>query len=391
MPIRNSLIVALASLALVAPVRAQSAPVLVISQPSAEQPPTDGGKSWRAPKCERVAGTDAVTFTLDEGATLAGTTRRLGSSGYTFGLAALPAGNTLAAVFNRTYYRSTSAGCRWTEIGEIPTVSDGFPVTLVASAGDRAYGYSDGRPDLARLEGRNIASLRAPVDAIVGMGADSADGNRARLGGGDGSIWETTDGGEGRWTFLGAAPLPSNPIVYRAAFDPADLDHAIVTVATDGAYVTFDGGASWTRSTGLSSTGDGPVNVFNAVVAPAGGHVVWAMGLDLDEADAGAPSGGRHIYRSTDGGLTFTPVVDQSEDVRLQNGPTMAAPPNSTDVVYFTFGMSFQNYGTDVFRYDEATGQVTKTHNAFDRVPAIAFNPGDPSVMYLGLAYEGGF
>jgi len=155
--------------------------------------------------------------------------------------------------------------------------------------------------------------------------------------------------------------------------------------------VSFDGGRNWTRSTGLSSTGTGPVNVFNAVIAPAGGQVVWAMGLDLDEADAGAPSGGRHIYRSTDGGVTFMPVVDQSDEIRLQNGPTMAAPPDSTDVVYFTFGMSFGNYGTDVFRYDEATGQVTKTHNDFDRVPAIAFNPADPSVMYLGLAYEGGF
>lgn len=359
-----------------------SASVLALSLPAAAQ---DRGKGWSIPHCNKVTGTAAVTFTTDEGATLAPLQGQLRVTGYTYGLVALQTANTLDAVYNRTFFRSTSAGCKWDAIAQIPSVSDGFPVTLVASAGDRAFGFSDGRPDLVRLDGTAVAVLRSPVDAIVGFAADAADGNRARVGAGDGTIWETRDGGAS-WSRIGG--IPAGALVYRVAFDPSNMNHVVVGVASDGAYVSFDGGATFDRALGLSSIGKGPVNVFSAVMSQANGNVVSVMGLDLAEADAGAPSQGRHIYRSTDGGLTFVPVVDGSPDVVLQNGPYMTTHPTNADVVYFTYGTSFQGYGTDVYKYDAATGSTTKTHNDNHGVPSIAFNPADPSVMYLGLAHE---
>ncbi len=45
-------------------------------------------------------------------------------------------------------------------------------------------------------------------------------------------------------------------------------------------------------------------------------------------------------------------------------------------------------YGTDVYRYDAATGMLTLTHNSYDDINAIAFWPGDPRVMYVGLEVE---
>jgi hypothetical protein len=44
--------------------------------------------------------------------------------------------------------------------------------------------------------------------------------------------------------------------------------------------------------------------------------------------------------------------------------------------------------GAEVARASDATGQTTKTHNGFHGLPAIAFNPADPAVMYLALALE---
>jgi hypothetical protein len=85
---------------------------------------------------------------------------------------------------------------------------------------------------------------------------------------------------------------------------------------------------------------------------------------------------------------TYAPVVDQSADVTLINGPTMAAHPTNANVLYFTFGTSFSGYGTDLYRFDTATSQVTKTHNAYHGIDAFAFNPAAPSVMYLGLVKE---
>ncbi len=111
------------------------------------------------------------------------------------------------------------------------------------------------------------------------------------------------------------------------------------------------------------------------------------MALDLDESGAGAPSQGRHIYRSGDGGLTFAPLVDGSGDIVLTNGPLLVAHPNAPGVHYFTFGSRFIDPpGTVLYRYDHAAGRTTWT---FTRdalgMRALDFNPADAGVMYPGL------
>ena len=45
-------------------------------------------------------------------------------------------------------------------------------------------------------------------------------------------------------------------------------------------------------------------------------------------------------------------------------------------------------YGTDLYRYDQGTREVTLTHNSYSEIGAIAFHPGHPELMYLGLANE---
>jgi hypothetical protein len=328
----------------------------------------------------------SVTFTTDDGATLTPNTGVLRGTTYSYGLVATDAANTLFLAKDRTVYRSANAGCRWTAVDVVPTVSDNFPLTLTAAPDGRAYAWADGRADLARVDGRRVVTLKSPVGEIVGMGT-AADGT-VRLGDGTGRLWESRDLGVS-WTALGTTPVaPGTEIVYRAAFDPANLDHALVGTTRQGFFVTQDGGQTWTKATGLAADAVGPVNGFQAVVSPADPNTVYAMALDLNEADLGAPSGGRHIYASLDGGFSFAPVVDSSADVILPNGPVMAAHPADPDVVYFVYGTSVGDYGTDLYRYDGLTGQVTKTHNAYDRITAIAFNPADSAVMYLGLANE---
>ncbi|HJQ96933.1 MAG TPA: hypothetical protein VJ826_01405 [Candidatus Polarisedimenticolaceae bacterium] len=344
------------------------------------------GGTWEAPSCRHVAGAPLVAITSDEGATLATSPRPVRGTDYAFGLAILKdVPNTMLLAHNRTLQRSTTAGCRWMTIGEIPTTSDGFPASLAAARGDRAYAWSDNRNDLVRIDGKVMTALRSPVESIVGIATDPLDTNGVRLAGGDGSLWISRDGGD---RFEQQSSPARGLLFYRAGFDPSNLDHVVFGVASVGAYVTFDGGQTWTRSTGLSSTGTGPVNVFNVVVSPADPQRVFVMGLDIAEADSGAPSQGRHIYLSRDGGLTFEPVVDASADVTIPNQSPMAAHPTNHDVVYFTFGTSFFGYGADLYKYDDTTGQVTKTHNDYHRIPVVDFNPVDPNVMYLGLGLE---
>jgi len=346
------------------------------------------GGPWQAPACKSIAGSSSIAFTSDEGATLVTAGRPLRPTSYAYGLAVLPdVPNTMLLAVGRSLLRSTNAGCRFTTVGTVQSTSDGFPISLVAARGDRAFAWSENRNDLARIDGTTITYLGSPVDAIVGLGTDPRDADRVRFGDGNGQLWESTDGGA-RFSPIGSRIPGSSFLFYRAAFDPSDLNHVVVGSVVNGAFVTFDGGRTWNQASGLSSTGSGAVNVFSVIVSPADPRTVYAMGLDIAESDAGAPSQGRHIYRSADGGLTFRPVVDRSSDVILPNGVPMAGHPTEEGILYFTYGTSFGGYGADLYRYDDTTGQVTKTHNAYHGLPSIAFNPADPSTMYLGLALE---
>jgi hypothetical protein len=218
--------------------------------------------------------------------------------------------------------------------------------------------------------------LKPPV-TIVGI---TANGDRVRIGGDDGTIWESVDGG-GAWTQLGIRAFSAVNLVYRAAFDPANLDHVVFGASSMGAMVTFDGARSWAPVKGLGAG----TNVFSIVVSPADPKIVWAMAINLAEADANAPSEGRHIYRSIDGGASFTPVIDSAPGVHLINGPLIAAHPTDPNVLYFVFGTYFDAYGTDLYRYDAASKALTVSHFDYDDFDAIAFSPADPSVMYFGL------
>ena len=338
-----------------------------------------GAQAWTTPACTSVSGTAAVTFTLDEGETLTPTTEALQGIGYTFGLVALDAPNTLLAEHQGQILRSTDAGCTWSGLGAVSAI-----LTLQPAPGGIAYAYQDNGAPLYRIEGATITKLTAPVSGILGLGADPGQGTHLRLGDGFGGLWDSTDAGA-TWMPTGVqAPVGSGPLVYRYAFDPRSLDHIVVGSAVSGAHVSTDGGLTWKASTGLGAHN---TNVFSVVISPTDSSVVWAQGIDLDHTnDPG--SSGRMIWRSTDGGLSFTPVVTQTPEITLRNQELLAAHPTDPNVLYFVFGTYYQGFGTDIYRYDQTTTKVTKTHNKYNDISALTFSPADPKVMYLGLTSD---
>ena len=316
------------------------------------------------PACSTVSGTAAVVFSRDGGQTLVPAAQKLSGIGYTYGLAALDP-STLIAVHNTTVIVSSDAGCNWHTAGEV-VFDDPYPPNVVPAGAARAYLWSDARRNLAVYANGAITTLKPPVE-IAGLGAA---GDRVRIGGSDGTLWESVDAGQS-WSRIGSS---TGGNAYRAAFDPSNLDHVVVGFMSAGASVTFDGGRTWTRANGFAS----PANVFSIVISPADPDVVWAMGLSIDGEK-------RHIDLSRDGGLSFTPVVEAGNGVTLVNGTLLAAHPANRDLLYFVFGTYFDGYGTDLFRFDAATHTLTKTHFSHDDFDAIAFSPADPNVMYFGL------
>lgn len=320
------------------------------------------------PQCSMVTGTGGVTFTRDEGRTLAPTAEPMRPIAYTWGVAALDEPDTLLAWHRDDLLLSTDGGCSWRVAAHVEEWD--FPPTLTAAKGGRAYVWSENRRFLYRYDARGLVSLKPPAD-FLGVGVDPENGDRVRAGGSDGTVWESVDAGL-TWTQIGALAGPVG--YYRFAFDPRNLDHIVAGTLANGAYVSRDGGKNWTRATGLAARS---ANVFQIVFSPVDSNRVWAMGIDLGDS-------GRHIYVSDDGGETWRIVLTEQPGVKLINGPTMAAHPVNRDVVYFIFGTHFQGYGTDVFRYDLQSG-LTVTHNDYHGVNAIAFSRRDPGVMYLGL------
>ncbi len=336
--------------------------------------------AWTVPSCARVTGDGAVTYTTDDGASLAPTTGTLKPVSYTHGLVALDTPNTLLATRNSELQRSTDAGCTWTRVATLGSGS----TRLTAAPGGRAFAWEMSGTYLARVDGRTVTPLTAPTANIVGVGTDRARPGHVRLAGGDGRLFDSTDGGAS-WKAVGSRAFGGGTTVYSVAFDPADPDHAVAGGMARGGAVTTDGGATWTSSTGLSGTAGGAANLFHAVVSPANPSVVHALGIDLVEAAPGSGSEGRHLYRSADGGRTFVKTVDDSAETKLTNGTLLAPSPTDANVLYFAYGTYYQDYGTDLFRLDTATGKIGKTHNAYDGISAIAFNPARPKVMYLGV------
>jgi len=342
-----------------------------------------GQEGWSLPDCHKVSGAPNVTMTRNEGKTLAKTAGQMAPYSYTFGLVPLEQPDTLLLAVGSKISRSTDVGCTWQPLADLTAQTGNALLLLERAAKDRVYGWAVNGNALATINGDKATATTVPGSGMIGLGVSRAQAKQLRFGDTEGTLWASDDGGKS-WIRSGGI---AGHWLYRMAFDPADADHIVIGTMSDGVFTSVDGGKSWQPATGIAPP-ETSVNIFNVVVSPANPDVVWAQGINLAEADAHAPSEGRHVYRSGDGGRTFEVVVDQDHRVTLTNGPLMVPHPTDDSVLYFIFGTSFGGYGTDLYRYDHGTREVTLTHNSYSEIGAIAFHPSAPKLMYLGLVND---
>ncbi|HSK04585.1 MAG TPA: hypothetical protein VK932_25205 [Kofleriaceae bacterium] len=331
--------------------------------------------SWSVPECTIVVGAP-VTFTRDDGRTLAKIEPALSGTTYTTSVIALEEPNQLLAAKDSALYRSGDSGCHWTSLGQVA----GDFIQLVPGAGDRAYGYSPHLPDVLVVTDNGAAYVPGPGADVRGLAARPDAPGTLRLVDAEGSVYASEDDG-GTWTWLGAAPGVTEGSVQAAAFGGAALDRVVIAV-WGGVSTSIDGGRQWRRATGLSRTS---ANIFSVAISPADEQIVWVQGIDL--AAEGAPDG-RHIWISRDGGLHFEVVVTASADVTLTNGVPMLAHSTDPDILYFTWGTAFQGIGAKLYKVSAQRKSVTYTTNPYSRIMALTASPADASLLYLGLSNE---
>ena len=174
-------------------------------------------------------------------------------------------------------WKSTSAGASWTPVFDKERVGAIGAVALDPSNDENVWvGTGESNP-------RNDVSY------------------------GDG-LYKSTDGGK-TWSNVG---LTATKHISRILIDPTNSQHLIVgalgNVFADspdrGAYVTFDGGKTWTKTlTGGPSSG-----VSDLAMSPRTPNVVYAGVWEFQRRPWTFRSGGDQdgLYRSADGGRTWT-------------------------------------------------------------------------------------
>ena len=347
---------------------------------------------WTVPDCERVTGTNTITFTTDDGLTMAETQLPM-SAVYTFGLVTLDVGNTLLAsnmAWNGTsILRSEDAGCSWSQVALLPVDE---LLLLTPAPNGMAYGWSRARDTFYRIEGGDVVALSAPKD-VYGLAVDPVDAAHIRIGTEDCQLYESFDGGTS-FALLGGPANSGSTVIFTVEFDPTDFDYALC--GAKGAYRTEDAGQGWSTIAPFDFDDIDLVYLFE--FSPADPGRVWARANLETIAN---PS--REILVSNDGGATFVSAIVQGEQAYDQNGiertvmltnqPTMAADPDESDVLYFTWPVitccPSQRLGTNLSRYDVRFDEFGVVYiDAVDGIDALAFNPVDADVMYLGLRTE---
>ncbi|WP_159015529.1 VPS10 domain-containing protein [Cognatiluteimonas profundi] len=224
---------------------------------------------------------------------------------------------------------------------------NGDTVFYIGSASGGLWKSTDGgttfKPKFDKQPVQSIGSIaldpRDPDNVWVGTGEAWTRGS-VSIGNG---VYHSTDGGE-TWANVG---LPQSERIVKLAVDPRDGNTVLACVtgklwsdsAERGVYRTSNGGKSWTQvlKGGNGSTGCGGMSIDakNPGVVFASlwdfRRKGWTFRSGGENADAPSGSG---LYRSADGGRTWTEVTGGGLPAKPYGRIAVAVAPSDSKVVY---------------------------------------------------------
>lgn len=223
------------------------------------------------------------------------------------------------------------------------------------------------------------------------------------VGAASGGIWKTTDGGT-TWTPIfdgypvhsigSLAVAKSDPNIVWAGTGEAHI-RSHISVG-QGIYKSTDAGRTW-RLMGLERTG----RIARVVIHPTNPNIVMACAL----GHAYGPQPERGVFRSTDGGTTWTRTLFTDENAGCSD---LAMNPQNPNVLFAgmwqieirTWGRTSGGPGSGLFKSTD--GGVTWTKLRGNGLPtkvvgkhALAIAPSNPNRVYAlietgdGIPWEG--
>ena len=198
----------------------------------------------------------------------------------------------------------------------------------------------------------------------AGTGEPDHGGGSAYYGNG---VYKSTDGGA-TWTNMG---LEDGDTIGQIAIDPRDDDRVFVAVMgalhdtqpTRGLFMTEDGGATWNRVIVPESSSTGAIDVaINKTNPDIMLATTWDKIRDEKSRIYGPHS---YVYRSTDGGHTWTkvhnPPLPQSE-----TNPALQTTANLVG----RMGVDFSDSDPNRAYLISSTAAATSTASSRARMPA---------------------
>ncbi|CCH01055.1 glycosyl hydrolase, BNR repeat-containing protein [Fibrella aestuarina BUZ 2] len=187
------------------------------------------------------------------------------------------------------------------------------------------------------LRWRNIGPFRAGRSLAVAGHPDHPQ--TYYFGATGGGVWKTVNGGAS-WacvsdsvfqsSSVGAITVaPSDPNVIYVGMGEAEIRSNISY--GDGVYKSTDGGKSW-RHMGLKQADA----IGNIEVHPQNPNLIYAAAL----GNPFAPNAERGVFRSTDGGATWSKVLFKNDST---GAATVRLDPSNPSIVYATLWQAYRN------------------------------------------------
>ena len=151
------------------------------------------------------------------------------------------------------------------------------------------------------------------------------------VGAASGGVWKTVNGGasyqpvfdtQGSFSIGCIAIDPKRPSIVWVGTGERNSQRSVAY--GDGVYKSEDGGRSW-ANVGLKAS----EHIGRVVINPKDGDTVWVAA----QGPLWAPGGDRGLYKTVDGGKTWTPVLKISEHTGVSD---VVLDPRNPDVVVAT-------------------------------------------------------